>query len=233
MNTALTLGLLGVSPVAALEFLANLQACTPARQARDHLRVIADINPRAPDLNTPGSGAGPALAEMAGALRGAGAQVLAIASNSAHSHLGLIERASGLAVIDMIETASKAAAETGARRIGVLGSRSALRLYREYLAARAVGLVSLEAEAQQHFSRTLEAIRSGELGEPSRQALAGFIRQLAAGGAEAVVAGAVELAPLLGQPGPRGRPVIDPCQLLARRCAAVCLGLEPAPSVAG
>ena len=39
---------------------------------------------------------------MAGALQGAGAEVLAIACNTAHAYAGLIQRASGLPLIDMI-----------------------------------------------------------------------------------------------------------------------------------
>ena len=73
----LTLGVLGgMGPAATVEFLARLQAYTPAEKDQDHIRVIADINPRAPDRNVPGSGAGAVLAEMAGALHGAGAEVL-------------------------------------------------------------------------------------------------------------------------------------------------------------
>ena len=71
-DSSLTLGVLGgMGPAATLEFLARLQAYTPAEKDQDHFRVLVDINPRVPDRNTPGSGAGPVLAEMAGALRGA------------------------------------------------------------------------------------------------------------------------------------------------------------------
>ena len=95
---SLTLGLLsGASPAAALKFLSDVQAYTPAGADRGHLRVIADINPRAVGREIPGLGAsaGGALAEAAGALRGAGAEMLAIVSNSAHAWGDMIQRASG------------------------------------------------------------------------------------------------------------------------------------------
>ncbi|MDP3174311.1 MAG: hypothetical protein Q8M88_07745, partial [Phenylobacterium sp.] len=54
---SLTLGLLaGASPAAALKFLTELQASTPVNFDRDHIRVIADINPGAPDRDIPGAG---------------------------------------------------------------------------------------------------------------------------------------------------------------------------------
>ena len=74
------LGVLGgMGPAATLDFLTKLQAYTPAQRDQDHIRVIVDINPQVPDRNDPFAKPGPVLAEMAGALRGAGADVLAIA----------------------------------------------------------------------------------------------------------------------------------------------------------
>jgi aspartate racemase len=159
----LTLGLLGgLGPAATLDFLGKLQAATPARQDAHHIRVIADINPQLPDLHALGSGAGPALAEMGGALRGAGADVLAIASNSAHVHADLIQRASGLPLIDMIATAAGAARLIGARRVGVLGARPAIRLYHEHIAAGAMGMITLEPERQAAYMEAQADIKDGD-----------------------------------------------------------------------
>ena len=80
------LGVLGgMGPAATLDFLGKLQALTPANKDQDHIRVIVDINPQVPDRNDPFAQPGPVLAEMAGGLQGAGAQVLAIACNTAHA----------------------------------------------------------------------------------------------------------------------------------------------------
>lgn len=231
MRAALTLGVIGVAPAATLEFLARVQAYTPVKEERDHIRVIADINPKVPDLDTPGSGAGPVLAEMAGALAGAGAQVLAITSDAAHAHTSLIERASNLPVIDMIGAAAKAAANSGARRVGVLGGRSALRLYREYLAAQALGLVTLAAEEQAQFVQVVQRLRAGEQTAELLSAVADFASHLVSLGAEAVILGAPEIGPLIDPEDLRIR-LVEPGDLLAQRCAAICLGLEPAPTPA-
>lgn len=227
MRPALTLGVLGGGgPAATVDFLRRLQACTPAAAEHDHIHVLADINPKLADPDV--AAAGFLLAEAAGALNGAGADVLAIVNDAAHAHTELIERASGLAVIDMIEAATSAARALGAWRVGVLGPRGAIKLYREYVAAHAMGLVSLEGEQAQAFAATLQAVQDGDTGRERRAELRGFAAELVADGAEVVIAGAVELPPLLDAAG-LGAPLITPAKELAKRCVAICLGLEPAP----
>lgn len=230
MRESLTLGVLGgMGPAATLDFLAKLQAYTPAERDQDHLRVLVDINPKVPDRNVAGDDPGFILAEMAGALAGAGADVLAIACNTAHVHADIIQEASELPLIDMIETAAAAARDTGAHRIGVLGTRGALRLYREYLAAQGLGMVSLAPERQEAFMETLYRIKGGDLGGRVRDELSAMAAELMAGGANALIAGCTEV-PLVLSPADLEIEMIDPTDLLARRCVAVCLGLEPVPA---
>src|SRR5215217_5751504 len=124
-----TLGVLGgMGPAATLDFLAKLQAATPAVRDQDHLRVLIDINPQVPDRNTGEADPGPVLADMARGLVAQGAQVLAIACNTAHAFADKV-RSAGVPLIDMIEVACEAARDAGARRVAVLGTRLALWLY--------------------------------------------------------------------------------------------------------
>jgi aspartate racemase len=169
---------------------------------------------------------------MAGALRGAGADVLAIACNTAHAHADLIQRASGLPLIDMIETGARAARDTGAMRAGVLGTKGGVRLYREYLAAQAMGLVTLEPERQEAFMQVLYRIKGGDLGKAVRAEMRAFAEHLVKQGAEVVVAGCTEVPLVLSQEDLRVD-MVDPGDLLARRCVAVCLGYEPLPQALG
>jgi aspartate racemase len=225
----LTLGVLGgMGPAATLEFLARVQAYTPADKDQDHIRVIADINPQAPDRNVPGSNAGAVLAEMAGGLRGAGAEVLAMPCNTAHAHADMIQRASGLPLIDMISLGAEAAAQGGAMRAGVLGTRGALKLYREYLAARAMGLITLPPEQQEAFMVTLYRIKAGELTEDVTREMQAHAETLRQAGADVLIAGCTEVPLVLDQKDVRLE-LVDPADLLARRAVAVCLGWEPAP----
>lgn len=231
MSQSLTLGVLGgMGPAATLDFLGKLQAFTPAKSDQDHIRTIVDINPKAPDRNVPGVDAGSVLAEMAGALAGAGAEVLAMPCNTAHQHAGVIQRASGLPLIDMIEGAAKAARSSGALRIGVLGTPGALRLYREYLAAQGLGLVRLPPERQEAFMAVLYKIKGGDLGPSAKAAMAALATELLAEGAEAIIAGCTEVPLVLG-PADLKVELIDPAALLARRCVAICLGFEAMPAL--
>ena len=223
------LGVLGgMGPAATLDFLGKLQALTPVERDEDHIRVIVDINPQVPDRNDPFARPGPVLAEMAGGLQGAGAQVLAIACDSAHVHADLISRASGLPLVDMIETASRAARDSGARRAGVLGARDAVRLYHEYIAAQGMGLVTLPRDDQARFMDLVGRIKAGDLGAAVREGMRQLADVLVREGAEAVIAGCTEV-PLVLDPGDVRAPLIDAGEELARRCVSVCLGLEPLP----
>jgi aspartate racemase len=223
------LGVLGgMGPAATLDFLAKIQAYTPAERDQDHIRVIVDINPQVPDRNDPFAKPGPVLAEMAGALRGAGAEVLAIACNTAHVYADLISRSAGLPLIDMIGTAAAAARDSGARRAGVLGTKQAIKLYREYIAAQGMSLVTLPPDKQDEFMALLARIKAGDLGPEVRAGMAGLAQTLAAEGAEAVIAGCTEVPLVLSAKDIR-LPLIDAGDLLAHRCVAVCLGLEPVP----
>lgn len=223
------LGVLGgMGPAATLDFLGKLQALTPVERDEDHIRVIVDINPQIPDRSDPFARPGPVLAEMAGGLQGAGAQVLAIACDSAHVHADLISRASGLPLVDMIETASRAARDSGARRAGVLGARDAVRLYHEYIAAQGMGLVTLPRDDQARFMDLVGRIKAGDLGAAVREGMRQLADVLVREGAEAVIAGCTEV-PLVLDPGDVRAPLIDAGEELARRCVSVCLGLEPLP----
>lgn len=228
---SLVLGVLGgMGPAATLDFLAKLQAYTPAERDQDHIRVLVDINPQVPDRNDPFAKPGPVLAEMAGALQGAGAEVLAIACNTAHAYADLISHAAALPVVDMIGVAAAAVRDTGARRAGVLGTRQALKLYREYLAAQGLGMVSLPPTRQEEFMALLYRVKGGDLGGEVRAGMADLAQHLIAEGAEAVIAGCTEV-PLVLDSEDISRPLLDAGDHLARRCVAVCLGYEAVPAL--
>ena len=75
---------------------------------------------------------------------------------------------------------------------------------------------------------TLYAIKGGDRGPAICAQMAGYARELVEAGAETVLAGCTEVPLVLG-PADVSVPFIDPGELLARRCVAVCLGLEPMP----
>ena len=217
-----TLGVLGgMGPAATLDFLAKLQAATPAQREQDHLRVLVDINPKVPDRNTSDSDPGPVLAAMAAGLRDGGAQVLTIACNTAHAFANDV-RASGLPLVDMLEVAGQAAKAVGAARVGVLGTGLALGLYRDRLSHQDLEVVTLDDHEQVEFMALLYRIKLGALGQDSRETMTALARRLIGKGAQAVVAGCTEVPLVLGGED-LAVPFIDATEALARACVTACL----------
>lgn len=217
-----TLGVLGgMGPAATLDFLAKLQAATPIQREQDHLRVLVDINPKVPDRNAGDSDPGPVLAAMAAGLKNNGAQVLAIACNTAHAYASEV-RASGLPLVDMLEAAGQAARAAGATQVGVLGTGLALSLYRDRFAHQGLEVVTLDDHEQVEFMALLYRVKKGALGQDSREAMAGLAHRLIGKGARAIVAGCTE-APLVLKAEDLAVPFIDATEVLARACVAACL----------
>jgi aspartate racemase len=76
----------------------------------------------------------------------------------------------------------------------------------------------------------LYRIKGGDLGPDVRAGMKALADELVANGAEAVIAGCTE-APLVLSAKDLKVEFIDPADQLARRCVAVCLGMEPAPQL--
>lgn len=215
------LGVLGgMGPAATLDFLAKLQAATPIQREQDHLRVLVDINPKVPDRNAGAEDPAPVLAAMATGLRDAGAQVLAIACNTAHVYADAV-RASGLPLVDMLEAAGLAAKAQGAATVGVLGTGQALGLYRDRFFHMGLEVVTLDDHEQVEFMALLYRIKHGDVGPASRETMAALAHRLVGKGAQSVVAGCTEV-PLVLSADDLSVPFLDATEALAHRCVAVC-----------
>ncbi|RYF93072.1 MAG: amino acid racemase [Caulobacteraceae bacterium] len=208
-----------MGPAATLDFLAKLQAATPAAGDQDHIRVLMDLNPQVPDRNLGDGAAGPVLAGMAVRLRDAGAQVLAMPCNTAHLHAEEIRAASALPLIDLIDVAIAAVGD--ARRVGVLGTSLAIEIYRDRLLAAGKAPVLPTQEAQATFMDILYRIKSGDTGPTARALMAACAGGLERPGAEAIIAGCTEV-PLVLSAADLAVPLIDGAAELAKACVAAC-----------
>lgn len=219
-----TLGVLGgMGPAATLDFLAKLQAATPAGRDQDHLRVLVDINPQVPDRNDPGNAPGPVLAAMAVGLRDAGAEVLAIACNTAHAYTEEVRAASGLPLVDMIDIACQSARLGGADKVGILATGLALVLYSDRLKGMGLEPVCLSKAKQEWFMSLLYRIKAGDMGEEVQDEIVAVAESLVEAGAQAVIAGCTEVPLVLSQ-DELDVPLIDAGLVLAERCVRVCRG---------
>lgn len=214
------LGVLGgMGPAATVDFLAKLQAATPAARDQDHIRVLVDLNPQVPDRNRDAAAAEAELARMAAGLRRAGAQVLAMPCNTAHAHATAIEAAAGLPLVNLIDVACAAARATGARRIGLIGTDAAVDLYAAKLEALGLASVRPSPAGQAAFMDLLYRIKAGDLGEASTREAQALAAAAVDAGAEAIIAACTEL-PLVLRAAPA--PLVDATRALAEACVAAC-----------
>lgn len=222
LRTAGVLG--GMGPAATIDFMAQVLRLTGAESEQGNVRLIVDSNPALPNrheaiLGT-GPSPGPMLAQMARGLQAAGADFLVMPCNTAHAFAAEVRAATGLPFLHLIEetVAEVAAAHPAARRIGVLAAAGCLdaRLYDATLAAGGRTAVSPAGEQRARFMDLVWRIKRGEAGSEVRAAMAGLAAELAAAGAEVIVAGCTEVPLALGAED-LAVPFVNSTEVLARR----------------
>jgi aspartate racemase len=215
------LGILGgMGPAATVAFLARVQALTPAESDQDHIRIIADINPHVPDRNRAADAAEAVLAQMAGRLREAGAQVLAMPCNTAHAQAAGIRKA-GLPFIDMIAETTEAATAGGAKKIGILATPGGEMLYTRALQGKGRQVVRLAGADRDAFMGCVYAVKRGDTGDGPRAEMQRLAAALVNAGAQTVIAGCTEVPLLLGADDVKV-PLVDSAEVLAAACVRVC-----------
>ena len=212
-----TIGVIGgMGPAATADFMARLVAGVDAASDTDHPRVLVDSNPHVPDRNAAAlhgaASPGPALAAMAQALVGQGAQILAMPCNAAH---GWADAITAAPFVSMIEAALAEASAHQPRCIGVLGVGATLALDL-YGRASPVPVLSGDLAVVQP---AVNAIKAGDRSDAVRGVLAGEAARLAAAGADVVIAACTEV-PLLLTQADVAVPLIDSTAALARATLA-------------
>jgi aspartate racemase len=238
----------GVGPAATVDFLAKIVDNTPASCDQDHIKVIVEQNPQIPDRtrNLVAGGPDPTLAlyHVCKQLEAAGADLVAIPCNTAHAFVERIQPHLGIPIVNMITETVEHLKRHPARpgTVGLLATDGTLasRVYQDVAEPAGVRLVVPDPD---HQRRVMAAIygprgvkagfRDGACQEDLRAAMEHLVRDR---GAEALILGCTELPllvagddhhPLLG----RRLPVLDPTEILARRCVAlVGSGRQEAPA---
>lgn len=219
------LGVLGgMGPAATVAFLARVQALTPAEGDADHIRIIADINPKVPDRNRQGDAAEVVLGQMAMRLRDAGVQVLAMPCNTAHAQAAAIRKV-GLPFIDMIAETTEAAlsgtGEVAPKKVGVLATPGGEALYTRSLQAKGCKIVRLTGPDRETFMSCVYAVKRGDTSDAPRAEMRRLAAALVGAGAEVVIAGCTEVPLLLGLEDV-SVPLVDSAEVLAQACVDRC-----------
>jgi aspartate racemase len=193
----------GMGPAATVDLMARILAATPAGGDAGHLRLLVDSNPAVPDRNRAiagdGPSPGPALTAMARGLEVQGAEMLAIACNSAHAWEDEIRAATSIPLVSMIDATVAAIGRDhpGVRKVGLLAADACLGagLYQRPLAQ--AGYEVLLSEDQAGFMALIYGVKAGETGEAARHGMAAQAKALADRGAELIVAACTEVPLLL------------------------------------
>jgi aspartate racemase len=108
------------------------------------------------------------------------------------------------------------------KTVGLLAGSSTvvLGLYPKALAKVQKETLNPRPETQEKIMRCIYQIKAGNLGPPVREELLRAARELAGGGAEAILLGCTEI-PLILQDGDLPLPFIDPTQVVAEVSVAM------------
>jgi aspartate racemase len=214
----------GMGPESTAVLLQKIMRLTPAAVEQDHLRIIVDSNPKIPN-RTDALLFGnlkpviDALCETAVCLERAGAEVIGMACNTAHAFLAEVRASVEVPVVDMIgETARQARQAFGKQTVvGILATDGTLRtrLYHEALEINHLeGVGPVGPGVQNAVMDTLDTVKLHGVSDESKGAISVAIRDVAAQGATALIAGCTEVALVLER-YPPNLPWLDSLTVLA------------------
>lgn len=233
----MTLGLMGgMGPQATVDFLSRLIEATPGDLDQDHLRVLVDHDPTIPSRLESIAGTGidvtPRLTAMAQRLEIAGAEFLAMSCNTAHAYQVFIQSAVSIPFVSIVDTTiENLNEEYPGRAVGLLATEGALAadLYQSKLITSGHELVVPEGKALDKLMHAIFEIKAGDLGVDVVQAILSVTNDLIFSGADLIVSACTELSLVL-EPDAVSVPLIDPTDLLVKKCVDIGMGTITAPA---
>lgn len=165
--------------------------------------------------------AGKLLAQSAQALERAGAELIALATNTMHVVADVITDATSVPFLHIADPTADALIADGARTVGLLGTRFTMEMdfYKDRLRARGLEPVIPEVDRTNLNAIIYEELCKGIVTDRSRAQYVQAIEMLAARGAEAVILGCTEIGMLITDDD-SPLPVYDTTQLHAKAIVA-------------
>ncbi|RKE36820.1 aspartate racemase [Paraburkholderia sp. BL23I1N1] len=238
----------GVGPAATVDFMAKLVRNTPAARDQDHIKVMVEQNPQIPDRTEAllGNGDDPTLALYAACktLEEGGADLIAIPCNTAHAFVERIQPSLTIPIVNMLTCTADYLREAfpSLREVGVLATSGTLasRVYEKVLDACGFVQFAPAAAAQARLMNAIYGPAGAKAGYTSGECcddLAAAVDDLVAQGVRVIVLGCTELplllrASTLARPGGPTVRLVDPTEVLAKRCVAYALGESGATQAA-
>jgi aspartate racemase len=171
------------------------------------------------------------LADKAHALEAAGADFLAIGSNTGYVVAPAVEKSTSLRLLHIADAVADAANTLGVKRLGLLGTKPVMAgsYYPDRLAVHGLTVITPEPEDRAFVHRAIfDELTRGQFTDTTRDAFVRLIRDLAAQGADAVVLGCTEFGLLVKQSDVPETPLLDTTQLHVEAIVRTALAGHPA-----
>jgi aspartate racemase len=222
----------GMGPEATVDLMRRVIAATPARDDVDHVHLLVDNNPKVPSriaalIDGVGPDPAPTIIEMAKRLEVGGADVLAIACNTAHAYVDQVRSATSIPLLDMVDLTTRRVSQMTLKhgRVGILASSAVVRLglYHRGLSSHGVSLVT--PTNQDGLMDIIRAVKRGDSGPSNREYFASIAQDVMRDSIDALLIACTELS-VLAHSLDRGFPTLDALEILARQIVAFGLGAD-------
>ena len=227
----------GVGPLATVDFMEKVIRHTEATKDQDHIKMVVEHNPKIPDRteNLLGDGPDPTIPLLAAGkrLEADSADMIAIPCNTAHAFVERIQRYISIPVVHMLyETACTIRDDyPKCHSIGLLATSGTIesRVYHDVLEAMDLHVEVPDDEYQEKVMAAIygdKGVKAGFTTGACVDDLLAALAHVVDRGAEAVILGCTELPILLEATdsypvGGKSIVVLDPTEILARRCVAL------------
>lgn len=196
-TTYRTIGVLGgMGPAATVDFVSKIVSLTDAERDQEHMPLIVHNVPQIPDRSTAilaGSDAPLAsLIDGVRTLERAGADVIAVACNTAHYWHDQMSRSTACRMLHIVDVVKRKLAEAGVRRVALLATSGTVRsaIYQRRLAGVVEDVMIPNDAGQETVDEAIRSVKSGGGHDAAVLAVAG---SLLVRGADIIILGCTEL----------------------------------------
>lgn len=237
----------GVGPAATVDFMQKVVRNTPARRDQDHIKLLVEQNPQIPDRteNLVGNGVDPTIFLYATCrkLEAGNVDIIAIPCNTAHAFVEQIQPYLNVPIVNMLSVTADFLRTTfpTLREVGLLATSGTIAsgVYERSLSAAGFVQVTPPPSVQERVMRAIYGPLGVKAGYTSGECMDDIVAAcdaLLERGCQVIILGCTELPLLLPQgehSGANGRVawLVDPTEILAKRCVAYARGELAIPCV--
>ncbi|MFC2161703.1 aspartate/glutamate racemase family protein [Acidobacteriota bacterium] len=223
-----TIGILGgMGPEATAYMYSLIIKHTEVEKDQDHIRTFIYSNPEIPPrtdaIMKQGLSPVPFLMEGIRRLKDAGADFVIVPCVTAHYFLPEVFEQIDIPFLSLLDESLNWAKDNipGLKKVGLISSTGTLasNLFQNLFGQAGMELLTLEDKDQQRIMAAIfgpGGIKAGFTSGPAKIDIVRAAKKLAAGGAEAVIAGCTEL-PLVLKAADISVPLIEPMEILAKK----------------